>query len=107
MRKGCKMSEEIKQKIRDARVNQSPPVPKGTKLSMEHRMAISKAKLGKKFTEEHKVNLSKNSAHYFKDKKRPEFTESHRNKIREYVINNPPKVFKDTKIEEMNNKIRF
>lgn len=52
---------------------------KGSKHSEETKKKMKKAKIGKKLSVEHKKSLSKNNAHYWKDKK---FSKKHRENLR-------------------------
>lgn len=113
--KGKIISKETREKLRLANT--------GKKRSEETKKRISNSHKGKKFSDEHKKNLSismrsirKNKIGYWKGKKRPLMSNEHRKKIsigntgkkhsqktkeklRKYHILYPIKKFKDTKIE--------
>lgn len=75
MRKGQKVSEETKEKLREARINHGP-------ISDETRTKMSKAHKGKKMSDESKQKVSE--AHRGKmvsDETRRKLSESHKDKV--------------------------
>lgn len=99
--KGRKYSDEIKKKIsislKKYYKNGGKHSMTGKKLSEDRKRKIGLSKLGQRHSDKTREKMSKNNGKYWLNKKRSKKTCK---KIRETIINNPIKIFKDTSIEK-------